>query len=337
MRGVKILDARTVETRDYPRPEAAAGEVVVRVEAAAICGSDLHALYERAGEKPNIPGHEGAGVVVAVGKAARFKEGDRVCMIAFNSCGECEMCRGGYVAYCTGKRSTYGFSCDGFQAEYVRAAEGSLLPLPDSVSFEQAALMVDPVGTPYHAHKRIGTAAGHTVGVFGLGPMGLGAVVTAAHMGARVIGIDPIAYRRELAGKLGAAEVVDPAAGDVVEQIRELTAGRGLDRGLECSGRSDALMAALDLAVPLSHVAIIGENTEATVRPSRHFNHKEITLSGSCCWPLGEYDEIVGLYAAGLRAAEMITHRFSLEQAAEAYAAFAEGNTGKVVFVPNRA
>ncbi len=333
MRGAKILDARKVETRDYPDPQPEGDEVVVRLAAAAICGSDLHGLYHRPGEKGFIPGHEGAGVVVAVDRPRRVKVGDRVCTTAFRTCGACDMCRSGYVAYCQNPKGTYGFGLDGVHAEYVRIAESAVLPLPDSVSFEEGCLILDPIGTPLHAHLRMGTNATHVVGVFGLGPMGLGAVMTAAHLGAKVIGVDPIAYRRELAGKLGAETVIDPAEGDVVEIIRSATAGHGLDRALECAGRADTLHAALELIRPFGHVAIIGENSEATIRPSAHFNRKEIVLSGSCCFPLGEYGGILRLLAGGLGAGALITHRFRIEQAAEAYRTFDEGNTGKVVFV----
>jgi threonine dehydrogenase-like Zn-dependent dehydrogenase len=337
MRGVKMLGDGKVETRDWPDPVPEGEEVVVRLEAAAICGSDLHGLYETAGEKSFIPGHEGAGVVVAVDRPRVLKEGDRVCTTAVFACGTCRMCRAGYTIYCRNPNGVYGFGLNGVHAEYARLGERSLLPLPDSMSFEQGCLVLDPVGTPYHAHKRIGTNATHVVGVFGLGPMGLGAVCVAAQLGARVLGVDPIAFRRRLAEKLGAAETIDPAAGDVREQVRDVTAGYGLDRALECSGRAEPLAAALDLVRPFGHVAIIGENPEATIRPSAHFNRKEIFLSGSTCFPLGEYDEIVRLFELGLPAAEMITHRFPVEQADEAYRTFAGGETGKVIFSPGAA
>ena len=336
MRGVRMLDARKLEVREYPDPVPEGEEVVVRLEAAAICGSDLHGLYERPGEKGFIPGHEGAGVVVAVDKPRVVKEGDRVVTTAAYACGVCDLCRAGYTIYCRDKRGVYGFGLDGVHAEYVRMCERSLLPLPESLSFEQGCLILDPVGTHYHAHKRMGTNASHVVAVFGLGPMGLGATCVAAHLGARVLAVDPIAYRRDLAKKLGAAESIDPAAGDVAQQIRDLTDGYGLDRALECSGRPEPLRTALDMVRHFGHVAIIGENPEATISPSNHFNRKEITLSGSTCFPLGDYDEIVRLYESGLPAAGMITHRFPIEAAAEAYATFETGDTGKVIFVRDR-
>jgi len=334
MRGARILGNRQADPHDYPDPVPEGEEVVVRLEAAAICGSDLHGLYESPTEKDFVPGHEGAGVVVATDRPRVLKEGDHVCTSAVFPCGVCEMCRAGYTIYCRNSRGTYGFGRDGVHAEYVRMCERSLLPLPDTMSFEQGCLVLDPVGTPFHTHKRIGTNATHVVGVFGLGPMGLGSVCVAAHLGARVIGVDPIAFRRDLAKKLGAAETVDPGAGDVVQQIRDLTGGYSLDRALECSGKPGPLHAALDLVRPFGHVAIIGENSEATIRPSDHFCRKEIWLSGSTCFPLGEFDGIVRAFEAGLPAAEMITHRFTVEQAADAYATFAAGDTGKVIFVP---
>jgi propanol-preferring alcohol dehydrogenase len=179
----------------------------------------------------------------------------------------------------------------------------------------------------------MGTNAAHVVGVFGLGPMGLGSVCIAAHLGARVVAVDPIPFRRDLAAKLGAVDSIDPADGDVVKQIREVTGGYGLDRALECSGRPEPLYAALDATRHFGHVSIIGENSEARISPSNHFNRKEITLSGSTCFPLGEFDAIVRLFEAGLPAADTITHRFPVDQAPEAYATFATGNTGKVIFV----
>jgi propanol-preferring alcohol dehydrogenase len=333
MRGIKLLDRHKLEMRDYPDPMPQGDDVVVRIEAAAICGSDLHSLYEVPGEKRWIPGHEAAGVVVAVDRPRRFKVGDRVCMTPFHSCGECDFCRSGYVAYCRAKKAIYGFTRDGFQAELARVSESTLLPLPPSVSFEEGSLILDPVGSPYHSLRRMATNATHTVGVFGLGPMGLGAVLIAARLGAKVIGVDPVEYRRELARRLGAAETIDPAGGDVVARIRELTHGYGLDRSVECSGKAEPLHAALDLARPLSHVAIIGENAQATIQPSEHFTSKEIFLSGSCCFPLGEYGDILRLYETGLRVRDLITHRFPLEQAEAAYSLFTQGNTGKVLFV----
>lgn len=333
MQGAKLLGERRAETADWPDPEPSGDEVVVEVKAAAICGSDLHGLYQRPDEHAFVPGHEGAGVVAAVDKPKRVKIGDRVSATAFHACGACDMCRSGSVAYCRDMRGIYGFTRNGVHAQRFLVPESSLLALPDSVSFEAGCLVIDPIGTPYHALRRMGTNATHTVGVFGLGPMGLGAVLVAAHLGAEVIGVDPIPFRREHAEKIGAAHTLDPAGGDVVEMIFDLTKGHGLDRALECSGRPEPLKAALDLARPFAHVSIIGENFKAEISPSEHFLRKEVTLSGSTCFPLGEFGEIVRMIERGLAPERLITHRFGVEDATEAYRVFDSGETGKVLFV----
>ncbi len=335
MRAIYIDVEPRAEARDYPDPTPEGRDVVVRIEAAGLCGTDLHLIYEKPWAAIAIAGHEGAGTVVATDKATTVKAGDRVFMMAFGTCGVCPMCEQGYFTYCQSDESyMHGFTRDGFQAQYVRIDERLLRILPEDISFEQGAVSMDPIGAPHHALKRIGAAEGHTVGVFGLGPMGLGGVAIAAQKGCRVIGIDPVGYRREIAIKMGATDAVDPTAGDVVEQIKELTGGEGIDRALECCGREDALNAALDLAKPFGHVAMIGENKAATISPSNQFNRKEVTLSGSTVFPMPEFDEIMAVHQNGLPMEHFVTHRFSLEDADEAYQLFASGQTGKVLFIP---
>lgn len=336
MRAARILGNRRLEVRDWSTPEPEGDEVVVKIHAAAICGSDLHGLYQGDSERDLIPGHEGAGEVVEVDAARTVSVGDRVMTLAFLTCRRCEWCRQGQFSLCESIEEVLGFSKHGVHAQYVRVPEVMLLPLPDAVTYEQAATILDPIGTSYHALKRMGTNAGHTVAVFGLGPMGLGGVTVAASLGAEVIGIDPIEFRRDHARSIGAAHVLDPTACDVAEALREITQGRGPDRALECSGNAKALDQALDAVCRQGAVSTIGENQEATINPSGHFNRKEVTLCGSTCFPLGDYEGILRLIEKGMDPARILTHRFDIEQAAEAYALFDEGATGKVLLLPQR-
>ena len=335
MRGVKILGKRTLTVCDWPDPEPEGDEVVVKVNAASICGSDMHGIYHKDEAHGVIPGHEGMGEVVAVDSPCNVRTGDRVMILALIGCGRCRWCREGDFSLCTNLRDVLGFSRNGVHAEYVLVPDIALLPLPEYVSDEAAACILDPVGTSYHALKRMGTNAGHRIGVFGLGPMGLGGVLAASFLGAEVIGVDPVAFRREHAVKIGAAHIVDPASCDVAEALLEITGGRGLDMALECSGNAGALRQALDAVRARGYVSIIGENTEAVISPSDHFNRKEITLCGSTCFPMSDYEGILSAVERGLDPARLITHRFGLEDAADAYHAFDRGNTGKVVFVPD--
>ena len=334
MRGVKITGKRTLEVCDWPEPEPKPGEVVVKIKAASICGSDLSDIYRSDGAYDVIPGHEGMGEVVAVEPPSRLHVGDRVMTLGVVPCGHCTWCLEGELLFCTDAETAGGFGRNGSQAEMALLPERSLLPLPDFVSDEAGACILDPIGTPYHALKRMNTNAQHTVGVFGVGPMGLGGILVAAFLGAEVIAIEPIAFRRELALKLGAAHAIDPTACDVAEALTELTGGRGLDMALECSGNARALYEALDAVRRKGAVSIIGENPEAVISPSNHFNRKEITLCGSTCFPMEDYAGILHMIERGLDPSRIITHRFGIEDAAEAYAAFDQGDTGKVVLIP---
>ncbi len=226
-----------------------------------------------------------------------------------------------------------GFSCDGGQAEYVAVPDDRCLPLPDDVSFEAGALIGDPIGGLYHSFRNIELSALDTIGIFGVGPMGLGGTIVAKFLGAKVVCVDTNQYRLDLASKLGADFAVNPLKGNVKEAILKFTHGTGLDKAVDCAGTDATLNLALDLTRKLGKVAIIGENQKATINPSDHFNRKEISLHGSTCFNLGEYSEIIDMIRQGLRPERIITHRFSIKDAAEAYRAFDEGNTGKVAFV----
>ncbi len=334
MRGVKILGKRSLEVRDWPDPEPKPGEAVLKIKAASICGSDLNHIYRSDGAYDVIPGHEGMGEVVAVEAPSHLQVGDRVMTLGAVPCGRCRWCLEGELLFCTDAETAGGFGRNGSHAEMALLPERSLLPLPDFVSDEAGACLLDPIGTPYHALKRMHTTAEHAVAVFGMGPMGLGAALVAAFLGAEVIAIEPIAFRREFALTIGAAHAVDPAACDVGEALAELTNGRGLDMALECSGNACALTQALDAVRRKGAVSIIGENGEAVISPSNHFARKEITLCGSTCFPMEDYAGILRMIERGLDPARIITHRFGIEDAAEAYAAFDQGDTGKVVLVP---
>ena len=331
MIAVRSLGNRHVEVFDAPEPKAGDGEVLIRVKAAPICGSDLHGIYQSAHPHPFIPGHEIAGEVAKAPAGSRWKPGDRVCVPAVIGCRTCWMCVKGFTIYCENAR-VLGFGENGAHAEFVVVPDHHPLPLPDGVSFEAGSLVADPVGVPFHAFKNISVTARDTVAIFGLGPMGLGAVTVAKFLGARVIGIEVNEYRLALAKALGADRVINPAKEDVRKVVMEMTGGRGVDKAADCAGRADTLGMALDLARKLGKVAIIGENAKAEIKPSDQFNRKELTLVGGTCFNLGEYDEIVGTILRGLAPERIITHRFRLKDAVEAYRLFDAGDTGKVVF-----
>ena len=152
-------------------------------------------------------------------------------------------------------------------------------------------------------------------------------------LGAQTFAVEPVAYRRQLARELGAHVVIDPTEGDAVERIQELTHGRGADVALDCSGVRITTGMTLDSASVQGRVAFIGEKPEALIRPSSQFIRKELTVIGSWYFTGADYFRILSLYRRGLSVSSLISHRFSLPEAGQAFATFSSGQSGKVLIL----
>jgi threonine dehydrogenase-like Zn-dependent dehydrogenase len=227
-----------------------------------------------------------------------------------------------------------GFDVDGGDADYLVVPAVNCLPLPPTVSFEAGALLTDMLGTQYSAQKRLGVSGADTVAVFGLGPMGLAGVLAARGRGARVIAVDLLDQRLGLASELGAAETVNSGETDPVEALRELTGGRGVDVAVDCSGAPAAQNAALDAARKLGSVAFVGESRETTINPSDQIIRKLLRVIGGWYFPLWEFPEIARFAVEhDLPLEKLVTHRFAIEDAAEAFRMFDARETEKAVFV----
>lgn len=339
MKGILLPGNKEVIVADLPKPEAKAGEALVRIKASAICRSDMSLYYGGdatvGGDaaKGFISGHEPAGIVEAVGEGVHmFKPGDRVAVYLAIGCGVCEFCRQGTFQLCP-TWTCLGFTANGGNAEYVVVPERNLLALPDEMSFVAAATSTDVFGTLYSAAKKLNVSGSTTVGIWGLGPMGAGGILACKARGARVIAIDPLEERRELAIELGADEALDPTQGDVVQQILDLTSGRGIEVAIDCSGNGAAQNAALDATIPLGRVAFIGEAKELTIRPSEQLIRKQLTVMGSWYFNISEWQEITRIIVQkNIPIEKLVTHRFSLDDAATAFKMFDERKTEKAVF-----
>jgi threonine dehydrogenase-like Zn-dependent dehydrogenase len=245
-----IGDIRVDEVPE-PRIQQPA-DAIVRLTASAICGTDLHMIRgTMSGMNPGrILGHEGVGTVEQVGSAVtNFVPGDRVLLLSTVACGYCSYCRAGYYSQCDhanpkGKGTAFfggpesAGGIDGMQAELVRVpfANVGMLKLPDDIDDEQAILLSDIFPTGYFGADIAQIHPGHTVAVFGCGPVGQFTIASALHMGAgRVIAVDTIPSRLEMARDQG-AEVVDFNSCDVIERIQELTGGIGVDRAIDAVG-----------------------------------------------------------------------------------------------------
>lgn len=253
--------ASELSLEDVDRPTAGPTEVLVDVRAASICGSDVHHLSGElpidAHQRPVTLGHEGAGVVAAVGREVTHVDpGDRVVVNYVVSCGHCEPCLAGDDNRCR-NRTSVGSDVDGTFAEYVAVPARSVVALPDAVPFAWGSVAGCAGSTAYHATRRAGVESGDDVVVFGAGGVGLHAVLFARRGLARtVIAVDPVTSRLEAASEYGADVTVDPGDEAVSEVVDGVTGGWGVDVALECSGSPAAMEQAID--------AVDGENRFAS-------------------------------------------------------------------------
>lgn len=341
MKAVLLPGHADVRVVDRPRPTPGPGEVLIRVGASALCRSDM-SLYDGVpvvggGAAPGtiVPGHEVAGQVAALGPGAvDVAVGDRVAIFLAIGCGRCPACRRGYLMLCP-RWQCLGFDVDGGDAEYVVVPVTNCLPIPDTMSYEVATLATDMIGTQFSTQKRLAVSGADTVAIFGLGPMGAAGVLVAKARGARVVAIGRDAGRLALAETLGADVVLDATLPDLVGRLWDVNHGTGVDAAIECSGSPEAQNAALDATRALGRVAFVGESRATTINPSDQFLRKMLTVIGGWYFATWEFPEIVRFIEDhDLPVERMISHRFGLDDAAEAFALFEARMTDKVLFVP---
>lgn len=335
----------TVEMRDVPVPAPGHGEVLIAVKASTICGSDIRCIYhEHLGKGPEgyqgvIAGHEPCGLIVETGPGCRrFKAGDRAIVYHISGCGVCNDCRRGYMISCTSAeyRRAYGWQRDGGMAEYMIAEEKDLILLPDSLSYLDGAQVACGFGTVYEGLQKMGICGDHAVLITGLGPVGLAAGALCRKLGAeKIIGIDISEERRDLALRLGLCDSVLAAGAENVAQVRDLTGGHGVERAVDCSANAEARATAIRATRKWGKMVMIGEGGTVTFNPSPDIIHDQKTILGSWVTSTWLMEELVErLVRWNLHPEQIITHKFSLDQAGEAYRLMASGRCGKVAVCP---
>ncbi|MGA2975091.1 MAG: galactitol-1-phosphate 5-dehydrogenase [Spirochaetia bacterium] len=328
---------------DVPEPQIGPEDVLVRVKACAICGSDVHGMDGSTGRRipPVVMGHEASGVIEKAGKnVAPFKVGDRVTFDSTVYCGKCSFCRQGQVNLCDNRR-VLGVSCgeyrmNGAFAEYVSVPQHILYPLPDSVSFEQAA-MVEPLSIAFHAIKRSQITLNCSAVVVGTGMIGLLVVqlLKAAGCGS-VIAVDLVQEKLDLAGKFGADIMLKADDPDIASKIRGLTRGPGADMAFEAVGISASLQTAIAALKKGGSLTLVG-NLKTTVDfPLQSVVTRQISLYGSCA-SSGEYPDCLDMIAKGKADVEsFISAVAPLSEGASWFSRLYKGEAGlmKVILRP---
>jgi len=344
MRGAVLPGNSTAELHDFPVPTPGHGEVLIKVKASTICGSDIRCIYrEHLGKGPEgyqpgmIAGHEPAGQIVACGPGLRrFKEGDRVIVYHISGCGVCNDCRRGYMISCTSSyRRAYGWQRDGGMAEYMLAEEKDLVGLPDSLSYVDGAQVACGFGTVYEALQKIGVNGNDSVLVTGLGPVGLATLMLAKALGAnQLIGSDISADRRQLAVDLGLVHHALMADDSTVSDVKRITGGKGVEKAIDCSASPAGRLTAIQATRQWGDIAFVGEGNSCTFQPSPDIIHDQKKIHGSWVTSIWLMEELVErLERWNIHPADLVTHRFSLDQVADAYQLMASGQCGKVAIV----
>ena len=328
MRAAVYRGANDLRIEQLPVPEVAAGEMLVRVDACGICGTDIKKIQRGLLPAPRVFGHEIVGTVVRLGGGvSRFREGQRVALHHHIPCGDCFFCRHRAHAQCeTYKRNgtTAGFEpAGGGFAEYVRAldwivARGTL-PIPDGVAAEEA-IFVEPVNTCLKAVRKAGIAKGQTVLVVGQGPIGLLLMQLARREGAEVLVSDTMPDRLEVARRLGADQVLD-AAGDVAREVRAATGGRGADCTLLAAVGPSPFAQAVSATRPAGRIMVFaatspGETVEVDLG-ALCAAEKEILTSYSASIEVQDLAARL-VFGREIQVRDLVTHRFPLSETKEA-------------------
>jgi threonine dehydrogenase-like Zn-dependent dehydrogenase len=320
MRAAMKTGSKAIEIIRVPRPEPKSGEYLVRTTACAICASDFSGWVD--GTKrdptpgqwnawnPGMTGHEMVGRIEAAGPGADpARVGQRVWGDYFIGCGECVYCHSGREAYCSGRRIiSQGYS------DYFTCPDSHLYRIDDNLTDAEASLLWDMVGTPLHGMKRVQVTKGDTVAVWGLGPVGLGMVQGARIYGAsRIVGVDPIPMRREIAKRLGAEATVDPLAQNPVDAVRALFPPVGPDIAAVGVGDERVFQQAYE------SLRIEGRMVTAAGSPKLGGQTPKWVTGTFVCFSY-EFPEFLGYVRSGaFDLKHLVTHQFPLERINEAF------------------
>lgn len=343
MKALVLHGIRDLRVDDLPRPKPGRGQVLVRVRAVGLCGSDVHYYtHGRIGEqvvrRPMIVGHEGAGEVAALGPGVTdLKVGQRLALEPAHSCGRCEWCRTGRPNLCPSVRFCSTPPIDGLMCEFAVLDRHQCVPIPDSITWDEAAMM-EPLQVGIHAVNLIGVRPAETVAVVGVGCIGLACMEVARAAGAgRIIVTDKLGYRLKLARKLGADETVNVTTQDPVEAVMKLTGGRGADLVFECTNRAAGAPQAYDLAAIGGRVCLVGIPEEDEIVLDTHRPRRKELLVQYVRRSRHAATQAVTLITRGqVDVASWVTHHFDLARAAKGFDMVAgyKDNVLKAVITP---
>lgn len=347
-----------VKIEEVPMPKITPKEVLVKVMACGVCGSDrfyyfyapgvysgmiAHAekLYKN-GKFQIIPGHEVVGIVEGVGAEVpeQIKRGDHVALFVFPSCEQCNSCKQGLSHHCSKNRQLLGFTFNGGYAEYVKIHCSSVMKIPEDIPFDEATILLDLVGVPTHAMKmgHIFEDLPRTIAVYGAGNLGLASIIALKSVGIEEIyAIDLVDERLKVARRLGATATINASKESPLKAIMNLTNGEGVDVTLELVGTSEVQLEALRMTRCLGRTLLVGENYEKLeIIFGEDMLHRELTVIASLYFIRDEFPFNIDFYKKNRdQYKSLLTHRLSLDDAPEAFKLFYHTKTLRTVIMPH--
>ncbi|CAN6640149.1 alcohol dehydrogenase 2 [Trichomonascus vanleenenianus] len=345
MLGAVFHGKRTVEVKEFPVPEPQVGQVLLKMHASSLCGSDLRCMYRvdtlkstgPDGYKGVIGGHEPCGQIVKLGPNVNendWKVNDRVVVYHIHGCGNCRNCRAGQYISCSSKtdRRAYGWQRDGGNGQYILADVADLVKLQEPLTYIDGSMIACGLSTAYAATLRAQISGRDVVLITGMGPVGIGAALLAEKEGATVFGLEIDAKRREIAQGLGITTFWTDNEEEILARIGEPL---GPSVVIDCSGNSGARLTGLKVAREWARIVFVGEGNDLHIPSvSDIIIHKSLAIYGSWVSSIQQMEDLVEkLVRWGLSAESMVTDVYTVDQAVDAYKKFDSGQTGKVVIV----
>ncbi len=343
MQAMLLKEYKKLDLIEMPVPEIGPSDVLVRVKACGICGSDVHGYDGSTGRRipPLVMGHEAAGVIESVGSAVeQLAPGDRVTFDSTVSCGNCFHCRAGRINLCDARR-VLGVSCGDYRqhgcfAEFVAVPQNIVYKLPDALSFEHAA-MIEAVSVAFHAVNRAAFRLGDSVVVVGAGMIGL-LVIQAARLGGcgKLIALDLDDRRLALAAELGADDVINAKSADAQQRVLALTAGRGADAAFEVVGATAPIVTAVSSLRKGGTLVLVGNLSPKVEMPLQAIVTRELNVLGTCA-SCGEIPACIDLMSRGkINVQKLISAAVPLEEGPAWFDRLYRGEPGlmKVILKP---
>ena len=349
MKGIVFLGNKKLEIQDFKDPTPGPNDVIIEIKASGMCGSDLKFYRANSGpsslglggdDKPVIAGHEPCGVVVEIGSNVSknsFYKGMRVMQHHYEGCGNCFHCSTGWQQLCNdGVKAVFGVTGNGAHAKYMRCPASTLVPLREEISFISGAAISCGTGTAWGALDRLSLKASQTIAIFGMGPVGLSAVMLAHKMGAKIIALDTNQKRLDRSIEFGADLTINPENHqNLLEEIKEHTNGLGVDASIDASSAPSARSYSVKCVKTWGKACFVGEGGEVTLDVSNDLLRRQVTLIGSWTFSKhGQADCANFITEKKIDIDKLFTHSWSLDQADEAYKLFDLQSDGKGVFIP---